>query len=145
MSKNKGDKRAHIAHLYIQNHNITASDGIRIHSCQSKTKFANGFYKVIKYNKSHIFLKHENISTPYPETKDILKPANVKSFIITDVVTGYAAIIRALYKATFNYVFLCDLLITLDAFNCFIIDDESPIVFTGIDKKAAIMPMKAKE
>jgi len=142
MTKDKNEKRDHMIHVHIKNSIVTACDGKRIHSYQSKNKFADGFYKVIKYNKSHIFLKSEGTDKTYPEFKDILKPADIQSFSIHEPTSGYAKIIRTLNKAILNYTFLCDLLTTDNSFNCFIINDKAPIIFTSKNKKAAIMPMK---
>ena len=147
MSKCKDEKRFHITHLKVKGNCFTATDGNRVHHYESPGgDYTDGFYRVIKKNKSHIFLTSYGTDEKYPCTDDVLTPAKVKPFTVYradwNCFFAYASIVRKLDEAILNYNFIDDLLNLRDAFDCYIKNDKSPVVFTNQNKKAAIMTMK---
>jgi len=149
LTKNKHDTRPHIKFVFSENGVFTATDGSRLHSYKPANQLffcKDGFYSVIKRNKTNVILKFEG-NGEYPETESLLSTVGFKTFDepfyaeIGYCSHIYAKIVRAMKTGTIDYKLLEGVFSTGDQFDCFIKDAKSQIIFKNSEKTAAIMPM----
>jgi len=152
LTKDKHDRRPHVKFIYVKNGVFTATDGNRLHVYQDSLSCKDGFYSVIKRNKTNVILKFEGAGDVgmYPETESLLSTKDYNEPFLAFPEAGncsgpYAHIARAMESGALNYNFLADLFLTGDHFDVFIKDAESPVIFKNGKKTAALMPMRSIE
>lgn len=159
LSKNKEDLRPFKHNAYVKNGEFVVTDGIRIHkyTLPGNSAWKEGFYKIIKNNKSHIILQldKELSDAGYPDYKDLFKQEDITvKFDSCTINTGapnpfdemvsctFTKIIKSFDENTINYEFVKDILSGEETFEISIKDHTSSVHFIFEDRHAVIMPIR---
>jgi len=159
LDKNK-DAFPHKKNLYVKDGVMTGTDGKRLHQFNEnelfpdarpweRSTFENGYYEVVKNNKSEVIIEKIDLDYDYPdyedagifwelqEAKKIIQPAENPD-------TFYSSIVRVMDETvSVKHVYINDCL-CLDEFTAWIAENsaEKPLILTNGSKRAAIMPYR---
>lgn len=123
-----------------------STNGHRLHMVldDELPELEEGFYKVAKNTQTQtIFVKQRELADiRWPNTKKVF-PAHkdYKELTISpDISSAYTRVVRALDdKSTIDLNYFKDAVCCDGFYECFIYDNESPIIFLNGDKIAAVM------
>lgn len=144
------DLRPHIKYLNIADGKIRITDGKILFIMATDKEIENGYYEVVKATQKAIILK----DVPQHDYKDF---PNVSVITEKEYKSEYrkegAADLTEMAKFHFPALFAVDTSICLSSFytniafdigatDCYFLDCENPVKFTGFDFEYYVMPVK---